>query len=452
MDITLDKDKKNILAFFLSAVFLVSIFYSFYFRISPSADARAYDSIAWNIVQGNGYLEVAGVAPERDNSIIRVGPGYEFFLAAIYYFFGRNHEAVWAFQALLMVLSAYLVFLTTKEVFRTRWNFLIGITAAALIGFSPDLITMQGMLMTETLGIFLIILSGYLFCKYYNDTEKSWIKALLLGLAVGSAALVRTPAAFLFFPIAVYFLMLKNWKHLLVSTAAILALFSPWVIRNYQIYGVFMPTNAAAGFNLLTGNHPGASGEQGDFDVLSLYSPDLDGFQVNKLATDDAVKFILANPLEFLKITFYRTSIYFSFARPTGFWFHLSGWNKILTLASSAIYSVLLFVLGFFGIWQIRKIATEERELAKFFLAMLVMMPLAIIGIIIETRYRMLVYPFFAVFAGYGLSELLARRLPAGQAGISWKPALYLAALLILNTGFDILRNFDRILSKIHEL
>ncbi len=299
--------------------------------------------------------------------------------------------------------------------------------------------------MTEMLGVFLIILSAYLFCRYYNELEKSWFSALLLGLAIGLAALVRTPAAFLFFPVAVYFLVLKNWKHFLVSVAAVLLLFAPWIIRNYRVYGVFMPTNAAAGFNLLTGNHPGASGEQGDFDVLSRYSPDLDGFQVNKLATDDAIKFILANPLEFLKITFYRTSIYFSFARPTGFWFHLSGWSKIITLASSAIYSVLLFVFGFFGIWQLRKLEPEEKRLAKFFLAMLVVMPLAIIGIIIETRYRMLVYPFFAVFAGYGLSEFLARR-------IGWKPALYIAAALFLNAGFDMLRNISRIIDKIQSL
>ena len=87
----------------------------------------------------------------------------------------------------------------------------------------------------------------------------------------------------------------------------------------------------------------------------------------------------------------------------------------------------------------------QEKGLAKFFLAMLVMMPLAIAGIIIETRYRMLAYPFFAVFAGYGLNEFLSGR-------ISWKPAFYLALLLVLNTSFDVLRNLGRIVGRINSL
>ncbi len=445
MDIVLSAKQKNIFAVFLLAVFSISLAYSFYFRIQPAADARAYDNIAWNIVQGNGYLEIAGTPLDKDNSIIRVGPGYEFFLAVIYYIFGHSYEAVWVLQALLMVLSALLVFLTAKEIFRTDWNFLIGMTSAALIGFSPDLITMQGMLMTEILGVFLIILSAYIFCRYHNSMEKSWIPALLLGLAVGSASLVRTPAVFLLFPISVYFLFSKNWKHFLVMLAVFAALFSPWVLRNYVVYGVFMPTNSAAGFNLLTGNHPGATGEQGDFEVLDRYPAELSGYQVDKLATDDAVKFILSNPLEFLKLTLYRTSIYFSFSRPTGFWFHLDGLSKVLTLVSSGIYSILLFTLGFFGIWQLRKLDDQGKSLAGFFLAMLIMMPLAIIGIIIETRYRMLVYPFFAVFAGYGLNELISRKM-------SLRPVIYMIAVLGLNTLFDMARNFDRIIGKIQGL
>ncbi|OGI16939.1 MAG: hypothetical protein A3J63_01685 [Candidatus Moranbacteria bacterium RIFCSPHIGHO2_02_FULL_40_12b] len=440
-----NKTQNLILAIVLAGAFLVSLLYSFYFKIPPAVDARAYDNIAWNIVSGNGYRETLDTSLQNDNAIIRVGPGYEVFLAVIYYIFGHHYEAVWITQALLMVLSAGLVFLITREIFKSRWNYFIGIVAALLIGFSPDLITMQGMLMTETLGAFLIVLTGYLFCRYYNAKEKSWISALSLGLAIGAATLVRTPAAFLFFPITIYFFAFKNFKHFLLIIIIIAALFTPWIIRNYQVYGVFMPTNAAAGFNLLTGNHPGASGEQGNFSVLDRYSPGLSGIQINKHATDDAIKFIFSNPLEFLKLTIYRTSIYFSFARPTGFWFHLHGWSKATTLVSSAVYSVLLFIFGFWGIWQIKNLESPEKKLAKFFLAMLVMMPLAIVGIIIETRYRMLAYPLFAVFAGYGLSEFLARR-------ISWKPTFYLAALLILNTSFDILRNLGRIMERINSL
>src|SRR3989338_5569494 len=98
-----NKTQNLILAIVLAGAFLVSLLYSFYFRIAPAADARAYDNIAWNIVLGNGYRETLDTSLQNDNAIIRVGPGYEMFLAAIYSVFGRNYEAVWIIQALLMV-------------------------------------------------------------------------------------------------------------------------------------------------------------------------------------------------------------------------------------------------------------------------------------------------------------------------------------------------------------
>ena len=75
-------DKRlKILLIFSALVFGAGIAYSFYFKITPAIDARAYNDIAWNIAQGNGYRESADVPFEKDNSIVRVGPGYEFFLA-----------------------------------------------------------------------------------------------------------------------------------------------------------------------------------------------------------------------------------------------------------------------------------------------------------------------------------------------------------------------------------
>ena len=87
----------------------------------------------------------------------------------------------------------------------------------------------------------------------------------------------------------------------------------------------------------------------------------------------------------------------------------------------------------------------REKTLAKIFLAMLIMMPLAVVGIIVETRYRMLVYPFLAVFAGYGLSVFWQKKL-------EWQPALIITFLLGANTFFDVSRNLGRIFERIQDL
>ena len=430
----------KILLILLALIFGAGIIYSFYFKVVPSVDAGAYDNIAWNIAQGNGYRESAGVPFIEDNSIVRVGPGYEYFLAAIYYIFGHNYAAVWIIQALLLALSAFLIFLVSKEVFGKRWNFLIGITALILVGFSPDLITLQGMLMSETLGIFLITLSVYLFFKLANRENPPVSGVALLAVSSALTALVRTPALFLAVPMAGYFAFYKRWKFLAVFLALFIVLFIPWTVRNYLIFHEFIPTNLAHGLDLATGNHLGASGELEPYELNDRLIGQYGYLKANSMLLKEAIGFIVSHPLEFLKITFYRISMYFSVARPTGFWFHLSGWSRILTLAFSAIYSAMLFFLGFCGIWKIRDLGEKNNARLLFF--MLVMMPLAIIGVVVETRYRSSVYPFFAVFAGYA-ADLFWQK----KAG--WKPVIYVALALSANAIFDVYRNFGRIIEKI---
>lgn len=426
---------------------MVSLAYSFYFQVKPLVDARAYDNIAWNIAQGNGYRENLNGLLSNDQSIIRVGPGYEFFLAGIFYLFGHRLSIVWLAQAILMAFSFWLMYLTGQEVFKGRSNYHLGIVAAILIGFSPDLITLQSMLMTELLGVFLLILSVYLFFKYYNDVAKSFWKTFLLGLFLGAAGLVRTPALFLFVPMAGYFIWIKEYKKLIIFVISVAVLFIPWTVRNYEVFGKFIPTNAAGGYNLLTGNHLGASGEQGDNLSVSFedYVNKFGYVGANDKATSQALHFIKSYPIEFAKITLKRVSIYFSFARPTGFWFHLHGLSKALTLILSSAYSIILFILGFWGILQTTKLEQEDKIRGYFLLGLLVMMPISIIGIVVETRYRFLSYPFFALFAGLAVEDILKRR-------ILLKPALLVAGLLLMNTAFDVFRNLDRIFGKIHTL
>lgn len=432
--------QKNILFILLGTSFLVSILYSFYFRITPAVDARAYDNIAQNIVSGYGYRESPGVPISNDNSIIRVGPGYEFFLAFLYRIFGFHYEAVWIVQALLLTLTAFLTFLLGKEIFHEQWTFGAGLVATCLIGFSPDLITMQGMLMTEMLGIFLLVLCTYLFFRYI-DTQK-WYQPALVALFLGLATLVRTPTILLALPIGGYLFWKKRWKDVFVMAVVGGLVFVPWTIRNFRVYGEFIPTNLASGFNLLAGNHLGANGEQEPYAPLDEYVGKYGHVEANRRATNDTLRFVKEHLFEYVKLTLKRTSIYFSFARPTGFWFHLHGISKAITLATSALSAAIFFILGFWGIGAYLKERKKYGHKAMLFLAMLVMTPLAIIPIIVETRYRMPVYPFFAIFAGFGFQKLRESNKCLACFAI-------VIFLIFANTMFDVISNFDRIIERI---
>ena len=437
--------KNNKIIFWILLIsFAASLAYSFYFQITPAVDAAAYDRIAWNLVQGNGYRENAALPYQEDIAILRVGPGYQFFLASIYFVFGHYAQAVWIINAVLHALAALLVYLLSREVFKDEWSELLGLFSALFIGFSPDLITMSGMLMTETLSVFLIGLSAYLFFKYANSASQPIYLNIVLALVFGSAVLVRTPAALMSLPIFYYFFSKKQLKQFIIFTAVLAAVFTPWSIRNYKIYNAFIPTNYAFGYDLLVGNHPGATGELEPYGPAEGYIENYGRVEGNGLALRDAVNFITTHPLEFIKITFYRISIYFSFARPTGFWFHLEGLSRALTLALSAVYSALLFSFGFWGIYKIRGLSEEEKKRAKRLFWLTLMMPLAVIFIIVETRYRFLVYPLLAAFAGFGLADLFKSKPGFGSLFAIW-------GVLLLNSAIDGLRNWDRVAERLRE-
>ena len=464
---------KKLLWGVIIASFLLSVAHSFYFRIEPSVDAGAYDRIAMNVIEGHGYRQNFDRPFNQDNSIGRVGPGYEFFLVGVYSVFGHHYEAVWILQAIFHALSTFLVFLIAVRVLAGtptqpsppggggEEGVVAGLIASALFGFYPDLIIGSSMLLAETLAIFLMLISVYIFYRY--SEHQTIYLSILLGFIFASSILVRSPLLLLLIPFIVLFYMKRTWLHLALFSAVFVLVLTPWTVRNYKIYGAFIPTSLTFGDDLLAGNHPGASGELDETRLLynQKYSEEeYDMATIDRFLARDAIVFILTNPLEFIKITLYRVSMYFSFVRPTGWWPYLYGspWQAVV-LVASALGSVILFTFGFFGIREaIRNLKSmpladstgspqassgsnlfSERSGAEskglhyifantnfvWLLSFLAAIVLPIVFIIVETRYRYPSYPFFAIFVGWGIAEAMryansysTRRLFAGIFGV----------------------------------
>ena len=128
-------------------VTLVSAAYSFYYHDRPRVDAQAYDFVGWNLARGLGYIENEQNAanPRADDAIVRVGPGYQFFLAGVYSMFGHHVWIVWILHALLRGATVYFVYAITRFFLHNEKASLFG---AFLVGFSPDLIVINGLLLT----------------------------------------------------------------------------------------------------------------------------------------------------------------------------------------------------------------------------------------------------------------------------------------------------------------
>ncbi|MBU1159557.1 glycosyltransferase family 39 protein [Patescibacteria group bacterium] len=432
--------KERVILIIILLTFLISLSYAFYFHIRPAVDASAYDQVAMNIVEGRGFRLNTNLPLLKDDVITYQGPFYQYFLAGIYLVFGHHYEAVWIIQSILRALSVLLIFLVCIKIFG-RENRLAGWLAGGFLGFYPDLIEMGAMLMTETLFIFFLILVIYIFIHYY---EKICFKGVfLLALSFGSAILVRSSIG-LFLPVFIfYFCKHKAYKHLFLFLFLICIIMTPWAIRNYSIYHEFLPTMANFGFNLWVGNHERGDGEGGNmpelFQAIEQYGP----IEANHYAAGQFKNFVIEHPLAYVKLTATRIIKYFSFIRPMGFWFYQHGWSQFIFIISSAFASVLLFTFGFAGIFAALK---KEKNNAKliYLIIFAFLTCLSVVFFLIETRYRLPIYPFMAVFAGFFIARLIAFKKEYLKYLIISSSALFLLSLI------NFLIEYDKIIEKLN--
>lgn len=431
-------NRNRALTIILLLSFCLSLSYSFYFRIHPSVDARAYDNIGWNLASGRGYREDLKKDMAYDASLTRVGPLYQFFLAGIYKIFGHHYEPVWVAQAILHALSAWLVYLTALLIFslsdRRR---AIGLWAAAIFGLHPDLIEISAMLLTETLYLFLVCLMVYLFFRYFE--RKNYWSAALLGLSSGLAILARSPVMF-FIPVLIYYFYKKDRiKHGIVFLAILLSVFAPWTIRNYNVYHKFLPLGASGAFNFWIGNYHGGRGEQ---EPRAEHYYFVDNLPMAGLQ-DESMKqfkiFLYNYPGEFIKISLLRVNKYFSLIRPMGFWFYQTGWGQIAFVFSSALAIMILFITGFAGLIKSLKLKNLK---VNYLAAFTVITPLILFATVIESRYRFQIYPLLAVFAGFFIVEFFrTKRLD--------KYFWLVASILLANASVDFIISWDKFKDRI---
>lgn len=406
----MSKEKvKKYLIILLAIVFIFNLAYSFGNRIKPSVDAGAYDRIAWNFAQGIGYLEDSSNQgmPEIDNGIGRVGPGYEFFLAGVYKTFGHHIWLIWIIQALFRVFSVFLIYKISTNLFKFHGE-KIGLVAGVLFGLSPDLILIQGLLLTETLVIFLFLSVVYVFLK---NLEKCNLKVTaLLSLLLTLAFMTRPTFLLVFITVFALFAWKKRYKEALLLLLFPILLVTPWAVRNYQIYDHFIPTSATGGYDLWVGNNPEAKGGFDKTEEIQEIRNKTHIVELDKIGFKKYFSFIKEQPLKFTELQFMKTAAYFSGIRPTGFWPFLNKKpiQQKLTLGASGLWTGFLLLFGIAG--GLLMFDKRKDLKAKIILFFAVLQPLAVIPVIVESRYRYSLFPFLAIFSAYFLVNLYKNR------------------------------------------
>ena len=126
---------------------------------------------------------------------------------------------------------------------------------------------------------------------------------------------------FLFYFFSIFFFVLKKkFKVVIVSFLITIFLVSPYLIRNYKIFGIITLTKSA-GFNLFKGNNPRSTVEGSpmlNLEDIKKLSPktyekaikikkqDRYDLIIDNLYKEDGVKFILDDPLRYIKLYFLK--------------------------------------------------------------------------------------------------------------------------------------------------
>ncbi len=287
-------------------------------------DAISWDSVAWNFLNGRGFTEIDG----KPTSLRP--PIYPIFLAGIYFLFNRNYFFVYLIQSILGALSCVLIFLLANKFFDENKSFLVSLGCV----FWPPLIVYTGIIATETLYIFLLLLFFNLL--YYLRVEFT-NKYVILGILLGIINLTRS--TIVFYPIfLVIFMLLTNKKDIpkiLLMFGISLVCISPWTIRNYVVFKRFLLINTAAGELFWSGTYIPWDGickhgrDENFYKLFNLENP----VDNDRKMFIEGLKNIKKNPIGFLKLSvkkFFR------------FWFKPVG--QELTYKKYKLLGILLYI------------------------------------------------------------------------------------------------------------
>jgi 4-amino-4-deoxy-L-arabinose transferase-like glycosyltransferase len=211
-----------------------------------------YDAIAENLAAGNGYRVFTETAPTMLRS-----PGFVVLLAGIFFLFGKGILAVQVVQYFMSAGTAIFVYLITNRLVAMPR---VSIVASAVYLFHPMVLVSDSRGGVDTMLMLCMTVSTWLLYRAIDRRRIS--DFVFLGLAFGVTMLVK-PSVALILPAVGLFLMLARsiWQSSLVQLIrnfAITGLVAglvlvPWVVRNYEISGHFVPTMTVGGLALFQG-------------------------------------------------------------------------------------------------------------------------------------------------------------------------------------------------------
>jgi 4-amino-4-deoxy-L-arabinose transferase-like glycosyltransferase len=315
----------------------------------PVADAKDYNIIAQSLLNKGIFADEIGNCFSRP-------PLYPYFLYGLYKLYGISYPFVYYIQSFISLLICYISYILGKEICNKK----TGLIAFFLTGINIELIVYPTFLLSETLFIFLFIISLYCLFRYLREENGFLSKwGILSGLFLGTATLTRPITLGLSFfcliVLSLFSLFRPKFRSFVFKISltfiVMLLVITPWSIRNYMLSGKIIPVSAIDGVNFWIGHHHGANGSY-DWPIAGnpLMAESTSELAMNKQGWTEGLSFIKTHPLEEIKITILK-SIRMLLPFPD-YSFQMSGFlmqNRslywICCVFSAVIWEILLVII-----------------------------------------------------------------------------------------------------------
>lgn len=338
--------------------------------LTDSADEALWDGL------GRSFAHLGIFHP--DTGVYRP-PLYGLMLAGIYSMVGHAIDAVRLLQAVIDTATCALLYMLGRRLGRAQ----VGLLAAGMGATYPLFIFFTGIVMAETLLVFLTTASIFLFLRFWDDP--TYQRAASFGAAIGLSALCK-PVLLPYLPLVlIWWWRSTDWTPVKKATraAAVIGATSlmilPWTLRNHAISGHYVLISANTGINFLIGAMPESKGMyNAHIDYLQVYrdlSGSLDFAANDRKVIAMVLGWIAADPIQFAGLCLRKMFCFWSPVAPGE-----SIFRNVVALGTSG---PLLF-LGIVGAVRLR----QRPEGSAICLLMIAMSILHIL-FFAHTRFRL---------------------------------------------------------------
>lgn len=320
-------------------------------------------------------------------------PGLTFTLAFFMKIFGRwgGITAFRVFQVVLQTASIYILYITVKKIFSRR----TALTACLIDVLSVAEYYAPTLILTETVFKFLLLLLVYVSIE---ALESKKVFHYAVGGIVWWAACMYRPTIAAYPVVILIMWIIKKYKFkdmvkfTIVTAGVFCILMSPWWVRNYKVFGRFIPLTASSGNPFLQGTYINYD-QSVDKVNLKTYKTVIEKNNAETAAGISRLKRnVPKHPFKYM--------YWYTIGKSIEFWNSPFYWQEMLGISfiAAELYHVLIVLTATIGIAVLFK--KKSKSFVPLFLVVLYF-NLIHLPYFCVNRYAFPVMPYMSAFSAY---------------------------------------------------